>query len=160
VLERIRRRLTLGYVGIFALILLLIGVVAVAIFARQVASQQDDLLEQTGASAELVRELADFGLVQPETRATALWDPSRGSFEAAWAPDGATCLARTRDDRAMETILQECPNRFQVGEPVDVGNGERCTVRRTDVSPGAGLLRNLSYGAPKGPTASMNEGRP
>src|SRR4028118_1186374 len=45
-LERIRRRLTLGYVGIFALILLLIGVVAVAIFARQVASQQDELLEQ------------------------------------------------------------------------------------------------------------------
>jgi len=101
-----------------------------------------------------------LGLVQPETRATALWDPSRGSFEAAWAPDGATCLARTRDDRAMETILQECPNRFQVGEPVDVGNGERCTVRRTDVSPGSGLLRNLSYGAPKGPTASMNAGRP
>jgi signal transduction histidine kinase len=46
VLERIRRRLTLGYVGIFALILLFIGVVAVAIFARQVASQQDELLEQ------------------------------------------------------------------------------------------------------------------
>ena len=45
-LDRIRRRLTLGYVGIFALILLFIGVVAVAIFARQVASQQDELLEQ------------------------------------------------------------------------------------------------------------------
>ena len=45
-LERIRRRLTLGYVGIFALILLFIGVVAVAIFARQAASQQDELLEQ------------------------------------------------------------------------------------------------------------------
>lgn len=48
-LERIRRRLTLGYVGIFALILLFIGVVAVAIFARQVASQQDELLEQRTA---------------------------------------------------------------------------------------------------------------
>ena len=45
-LDRIRKRLTLGYVGIFALILLFIGVVAVAIFARQVASQQDELLEQ------------------------------------------------------------------------------------------------------------------
>jgi signal transduction histidine kinase len=46
VLERIRRRLTLGYVGIFALILLFIGVVAVASFARQAAHQQDELLEQ------------------------------------------------------------------------------------------------------------------
>jgi signal transduction histidine kinase len=44
--ERIRRRLTLGYVGIFALILAVIGVVAVASFARQAATQQDELLEQ------------------------------------------------------------------------------------------------------------------
>ena len=45
-LERIRKRLTLGYVGIFALILLFIGVVVVASFARQAAGQQDELLEQ------------------------------------------------------------------------------------------------------------------
>ena len=45
-LERIRRCLTLGYVGIFAVILLFIGVVAVASFAREAASQQDELLEQ------------------------------------------------------------------------------------------------------------------
>ena len=32
--EDIRRRLTLGYVGIFALILAIIGVIAVASFAR------------------------------------------------------------------------------------------------------------------------------
>ena len=44
--ERIRRRLTLGYVGIFALILLFIGTVVVASFARQAAGQQDELLEQ------------------------------------------------------------------------------------------------------------------
>lgn len=100
-----------------------------------------------------------LGLVQRELKATALWDPAKGSFEAAWAPDGATCLARTRDGRAMETLLQECPGRFQVGEPVDLGNGERCTVRRTDVSPGSGLLRNLSYGTPKGPAASSKGGR-
>ncbi len=45
-LERIRKRLTLGYVGIFALILLFIGAVVVASFARQAAGQQDELLEQ------------------------------------------------------------------------------------------------------------------
>ena len=44
--ESIRRRLTLGYIGIFALILVIIGAVVVASFARQAASQQDELLEQ------------------------------------------------------------------------------------------------------------------
>lgn len=29
---------------------------------------QDDLMEQTGATPELVRELADYGIVQPEHR--------------------------------------------------------------------------------------------
>ena len=44
--ESIRRRLTLGYIGIFALILAIIGAVVVASFAHQAASQQDELLEQ------------------------------------------------------------------------------------------------------------------
>lgn len=45
-LDRIRRRLTLGYVGIFAFIFLLVGVVAVAGFWRELVIQQDKLLEQ------------------------------------------------------------------------------------------------------------------
>ena len=45
-LESLRRRLTLGYVGIFALILLIIGTVVVARFAYQADTQQDELLEQ------------------------------------------------------------------------------------------------------------------
>ncbi len=45
-LERIRRRLALGYVGIFALILVLVGAVVVGSFARQAADQQDELLAQ------------------------------------------------------------------------------------------------------------------
>jgi signal transduction histidine kinase len=40
-----RRRLTLGYVGIFALILLLLGVAVTLSFSRQASAQQDDLLE-------------------------------------------------------------------------------------------------------------------
>ncbi|WP_163997071.1 ADYC domain-containing protein [Pyxidicoccus caerfyrddinensis] len=73
------------------------------------------------------------------------WDPKEASFEAAWAPDGATCLARTRDGRALETVLQECPNRFQTGAAVELGSGERCTVLRADVSPGTALLRNVIF---------------
>jgi hypothetical protein len=80
---------------------------------------------------------------------TANWDPARGSFEAAWAPDGATCLAHTRDGRAMETILQECPGRFQAGA-ADLGQGDRCAVQRPGVSAASVMLRNRSYGAPKG----------
>ena len=45
-IEGIRRRLTLGYVGIFALILTILGAVVLASFAGRVATQQDKLLEQ------------------------------------------------------------------------------------------------------------------
>jgi signal transduction histidine kinase len=44
--ERIRRRLTLGYIGIFALILVIVGAIAVASYARQTAAHQDELLAQ------------------------------------------------------------------------------------------------------------------
>jgi hypothetical protein len=91
-----------------------------------------------------------LGVLARTTEASEDWDPRRASFEAAWAPDGATCLARTRDGRAMETVLQECPGRFHTGAVLELGQGDRCTVRRADVSPGTALLRNLSYGAPGG----------
>ena len=44
--DHIRRRLTMGYVGILALILLLFGVVVVFSFYLRVSDQQDDLLLQ------------------------------------------------------------------------------------------------------------------
>ena len=91
-----------------------------------------------------------FGVLTRTTESSAAWDTARASFEAAWAPDGATCLARTRDGRPLETILQECPNRFHTGAAFELGDGDRCTVRRKDVSPAAALLRNQSYGPPKG----------
>src|SRR5215218_7815449 len=45
-LDRIRRRLTMGYVGILALILILFGCVVVLSFHHQVTVQQNRLLEQ------------------------------------------------------------------------------------------------------------------
>ena len=45
-LSRVRLRLTLGYVGIFALIVLLLGTVAVVGFLQELTAQQDDLLAQ------------------------------------------------------------------------------------------------------------------
>ncbi len=89
-----------------------------------------------------------LGIVERATEASADWDPTRGSFEAAWAPDGATCLGHTRDGRALESILQECPNRFSKGGMTELGQGDRCAVQRTDVNPATTPLRNRSYGAP------------
>ncbi|MFL5344483.1 MAG: ADYC domain-containing protein [Hyalangium sp.] len=95
-----------------------------------------------------------LGVIPPATEVTEDWDPKKGAFEAAWAPDGATCLARTRDGRAMATILQECPNRFQTGTAIELGEGDRCMVRHADVSPEAPLLRNRSYPHLEGPAAA------
>ncbi|HEX8434581.1 ADYC domain-containing protein [Archangium sp.] len=86
-----------------------------------------------------------LGVLAPTTQRSAAWDPERASFEAAWAADGATCLSRTRDRRALETVMQECPGRFQKGPAVELGDGDRCTVRRVGASPGAALLRNRVY---------------
>jgi hypothetical protein len=91
-----------------------------------------------------------LNMLSVTTEASASWDPARASFEAAWAPDGATCISRTRDGRALETILQECPGRFRAGASVDLGQGDRCTLRRVGKSLGAVLLRNRSYEAPPG----------
>ena len=61
--KRIRLQLTTGYVGIFALILIVVGVVVVTGFSRQVTAQQDEFLTQLalnlterfpGASPEVV----------------------------------------------------------------------------------------------------------
>ncbi len=93
-----------------------------------------------------------LGVLSRTAEASADWDPGRAAFEAAWAPDGATCLAGTRDGRAVADILQECPGRFRTGEVLDLGQGDRCTVQRADGSPGTALLRNHSYGASRSST--------
>jgi signal transduction histidine kinase len=62
-LDRIRQRLTMSYVGILALILVLFGAIVVFSFARQVAAQQDTLLAQK-AEAEansLLRDGETYG---------------------------------------------------------------------------------------------------
>lgn len=91
-----------------------------------------------------------LGVASRTTEVSAAWDPARGSFEAAWAPDGASCLGRyTRDGKPVSTILEECPGRFRMGA-VDLGQSDLCAAQRPDVTPGAALLRNRSYGVPKG----------
>lgn len=73
--------------------------------------------------------------------------PGRLSFEAAWQPDGAHCLARTRFHEPLRAILDECPERF-VEEQEDLGQGDVCALRRRpDKAPSAPAveLRNRTY---------------
>src|SRR5512140_170315 len=51
------------------------------------------------------------GVQQRTTERTAGWDPARAVFEAAWTPEGAYCMTRSRDGRAIEEILGECRGR-------------------------------------------------
>ncbi|HEX8819152.1 MAG TPA: ADYC domain-containing protein [Archangium sp.] len=83
-------------------------------------------------------------LLTRTTEASATWNPSQASFEAAWTPDGASCLARTRDGEALETILAQCPGRFEE-DPKELGEGDRCRVSRKSGRADAALLRNHSY---------------
>ncbi len=85
-----------------------------------------------------------LGVLTRMKEATAGWDPKRASFEAAWTPEGAACLSRTRDGRALETVLAECPERFEVGTK-NLGEGDSCTVRRKGDDVAGAVLRNHSY---------------
>jgi signal transduction histidine kinase len=81
-LNRVRLRLTLGYVGIFALIVLLLGTVAVVGFLHELTRQQDDLLTQEARNQT-------SNLLDGENREVL----AAGSDEFGWValePDGQT----------------------------------------------------------------------
>jgi ADYC domain len=86
-----------------------------------------------------------LGIQSRTTETSAAWVPEQASFEAEWMPEGASCLARTRDGQAAKTVQEECPGRFEVSTK-DLGQGDRCTLSRKEVRAGNVLLRNRSYG--------------
>jgi ADYC domain len=105
---------------------------------------------QTHTHPDTIVDVYDrLGVLSPTTEGSPNWDPSHASFEAAWEPDGATYLAHTRDGRAVETILRECPERFRPASTVERAEGASCLVRRDGASASAALLSNQSYGEPK-----------
>ena len=83
-LDRIRRRLTIGYVGILALILVLFGAIVVLSFAQQATARQDELLAQK-ADAEANSLLSD-GITYGRITATTESDIA----VVAIPPDGST----------------------------------------------------------------------
>ena len=80
--DHIRRRLTMGYVGILALILLIFGVVVVISFHKQVSIQQDRLLDQK------VKSLVDGSL--SSTDQTAILEDPKSYGWVILTPDGST----------------------------------------------------------------------
>jgi len=91
-LDRIRRRLTLGYVGIFALMLIFLGTVALLGVSRELSMQQDELLTQE--AKDQIKNLLDG-----EHREVL----ASGSDEFGWIslkPDGRV----TGRDRAAESL--------------------------------------------------------
>ena len=84
-IEGIRRRLTLGYVGIFALILAILGAVVLASFAGRVAAQQDTLLEQ---KAQGTLDYVESRLLRPDREGRGPEGPPSGEGPPGERPPG------------------------------------------------------------------------
>ena len=123
--ERIRRRLTLGYVGIFALILVIIGVVVVVSFGRQVAAEQDELLKQKA------RGTFDYVVHRPLERYQQGLDPEAkppfsksgdpppiGPIQSSTETDlGVVALVPPEDANGEGAILDSSPSSSSFGLP-------------------------------------------
>ena len=96
-LDRIRRRLTMGYIGILALIVVVFGAIVVFSFHRQVTAQQNELLEQQVDS--LAKNLADGSVYGDEESAQILADPDKYAW-VILTPDG-----RVVDEGPMTSSL-------------------------------------------------------
>jgi signal transduction histidine kinase len=158
-LESLRRRLTLGYIGIFALILLIIGTIVVARFAYQADAQQDELLEQKAqGTTDYVRGplLHDYHEGE-EPRGHAARNPGGESGDAPVGPIqsstetdiGVVALVPPEDASGGEgEVLDESPSSSSFGLPfADLANraaeqGE--TVTETVDGPEGQMLRVVS----------------
>jgi signal transduction histidine kinase len=150
VFERIRRRLTLAYVGIFALILVLVGAVAVVSFSHTVAAQQDELLEQKAqGDADFVVGLLRRYQEERDSRGRHQDGPP-GPFQWATGSDiGMLALVPPSEANGEEgTILDSTSSASSFGLPFEeparraTQNGE--TVKETLEGPGGEEMRVVS----------------
>lgn len=117
-LDRTRWRLTLGYAGIFALILLLLAAAAVLGFSRELTLQQDTLLTQE--AKDQARNLLDG-----ESREVL----AEGSAEYSWValdPDGRVI---DRDPTAETMGTLGLPARRLAERALDEDGGVSATIR-------------------------------
>ena len=117
-LDRMRWRLTLGYAGIFALIIILLAAAAVAGFSRELTNQQDTLLTQEAKDQAR-------NLLKDEQREVL----AEGSAEYSWValdPDGRV----TKRDPTAETLgTLGLPSRELAEQTLEEDEAISATVR-------------------------------
>jgi signal transduction histidine kinase len=136
-LKGMRWRLTLGYAGIFAVILLLLGVAAVFGFWRELTDQQDTLLTQEAKDVKrnllydehrevLAEGSAEYSWValDPEGRVTDR-DPTAAALGTLGLPSEGLAKEALRDDEAVSATIRGPEGRVRVVSlPMRNGSGE------------------------------------
>jgi signal transduction histidine kinase len=125
-LDQIRWRLTLGYAGIFALILLFLGTAAVVGFSRELSSEQDELLAQEakdqarnvldGEDRETLAEgSAEFSWIalSPDGRVTDR-DPTAATLGTLGLPAGELAEQTLSEDEAVSATIRGPEGRVRV----------------------------------------------
>jgi signal transduction histidine kinase len=120
-LERMRWRLTLGYAGIFALILLFLGTAAVVGFSRELTDQQDTLLTQE--AKDLERNLLDGD--HREVLA-------EGSAEYSWVALDPEGHVTDRDPTAATLGTLGLPSKELAEQALAEDEGVSSTIRGPD----------------------------
>ncbi len=117
-LDRMRWRLTLGYAGIFALILLLLATAAVIGFARELTNQQDTLLTQEAKDQA-------SNLLDGENREIL----ASGSAEFSWIALDTTGRVTDRDPSAVALGTLGLPSRELAEEALEQNEAVSATIR-------------------------------
>lgn len=90
-----------------------------------------------------VEDRAGVQTQTPPGMAGAGVEEARFTFEGAWDASGAVCLGRTRQGEAIDTILAECPDRFE-RVTREFRKGEQCVAWRKGARADAALVWNRS----------------
>jgi signal transduction histidine kinase len=118
-LDRMRRRLTLGYAGVFALILLFLGTAAVLGFSRELTMQQDTLLTQEAKDQT-------SNLLDGESREVL----ASGSAEYSWvALDREGRRVTDRDPTAASSGTLGLPSRQLAADALGEDGAVSDTIR-------------------------------
>src|ERR687890_2203187 len=125
-LERMRWRLTMGYAGIFALILLFLGTAAVVGFSRELTDQQDTLLTQEAKDLERNLLDGDHREVLAEGSAEYSWvaldpdghvtdrDPSAATLGTLGLPSKELARKTLEEDERISATIRGPQGRVRV----------------------------------------------
>jgi signal transduction histidine kinase len=117
-LERMRWRLTIGYAGIFALILLVLATAAVIGFSRELTDQQDTLLTQEAKDLE-------SNLLDGDHREVL----AEGSAEYSWVALDPNGHVTDRDPTAATLGTLGLPSKALARQSLEQDEGVSATIR-------------------------------